>query len=105
MLKITGFIHKYWYHSSTHTRKLRYQAKQKNRIEQKVVLFHKYKVFHEVCMHNNIYPHILTSLVPHHKVMCLPLAQLHMLSICVLALITLCPVTSEVKLNQTEGLN
>lgn len=56
-------------------------------------------------MDNNIYPHLLTSLVPHHKVMCLPLAQLHTLSISVLALITLCPVTSEVKLNQTEGLN
>lgn len=68
-------------------------------------LFYKYKLFHEVHMDNNIYPHLLTSLVPHHKVMCLPLAQLHTLSISVLALITLCPVTSEVKLNQTEGLN
>ena len=54
---------------------------------------------------NHIYLHLLTSLVSHHNVMCLPLAQLHTLSISVLALITLCPVTSEVKLNQTKGLN
>lgn len=49
--------------------------------------------------------HSLTSLAIHHKVRRLPLAELHTLSISVLALITLCPVASEVKLNRTKALD